>query len=407
MTYIGRLDASEAASALSLLGRACAVDRVVRTGLSVAATDEARSAAASLMDMRCIRRGPEGEDRFPLAIRASEREDGRLLSVELHPLMLGREALAAFVGHVVGGIPGRLVRRAWGRWNEVVSEPTEQLMEAVGAGHMRFPQFGEEVLKAGLSRAAVVAGLSFGVSTERGGRGSKVVRVALEIGAPPSWIPGGGPDIPGIEVEPVGARLAAADRAELYRLAYLGVIGGRAPSLTMTTVMNWLSTSSDEADRRLSEVAEACVVRGGMAPAATAVEGVLLSLPNHADGLRMLSEFPWPDEVCGPISAKAWALRATACLALSGFDADAGLRALRGAVDIDERAEIIAAEDATALRSTFECLLEMVRDPSPESGSLAGILNRRERMILVSAADGPSAARVLEALAAATSRRPE
>jgi hypothetical protein len=292
-SFVGRLDAAEAAGVLRLLGGACVGDRIARPSTTVAATDGARAAAAHLMETLGVRRGPGGESRFPLAVVASEDPRGRSLTVELHRFMRDTEALPSLAAHFVGGVPGRLVRRLWGRWGQTVVEPTESLLEAVGAGRMRFAQFSEEVLRAGLARAAVTLGTSVSYSTEREGRGAKVVRLSFAVGPAPAWLScAEEADLP--EAAPPGAetRMKARDRAEFYGLAALAVRDAGSFSGAMSRLRSLLENSSDECDRILSAAAEACEARGGIVAVATALEAVVASASGaDADGAALRAVF--------------------------------------------------------------------------------------------------------------------
>jgi len=404
LSFIGRLDTAEAAGVLALLGRACAGSRIVRASVTAPATDAARAAAAHLMDLRGVRLGPDGETRFPLAVRATERAERGTIAVELHPLMREKDALAVFVAHLVGGVPGRLVRRLWGRWGQTVTDPTEELMEAVGAGRMRFAQFGEEVLKGGLSRARAVADVAVGVTTEREGRGSKVVRVVLAVGDAPAWL-AGADDADGADPETAAghaARLPAVERGEFYKLAVLAMRGGRRPAEAFRGLRDWLAASDDPADLRLAAAAGECALRGSVQPVATALEAVLAACaPDAATGLWMLARdgVAWPDSEAGAARCKAWAMRAAGSLASAGVPTAPAIRRLRAAVDVDERASVLVPADAALLRGALDCLHTAFSDPLQAAGGARPPLTARESFRIAAAADTDNAAEALFAMA--------
>ena len=404
-SFAGRLDAHEAASALALVGRASSGDRVVRASLSAPATDASRAAANDLMVLIGTRRTLENVERFPVAVRCAERRDRPALVVELHPLMRERDALAELVGHLVGGVAGRLVRRIWGRWGETFDEPTDQLLDAVGASHMRFTQFAEEVLRTGLTRARAACGLTASYTTVREGRGAKVVRVNFSVGPAPTWIGAeedGAPAVAGAEA--AHALLPAADRGALYAMVHSAMGAGRTLPQAFAWVRDWLTASGSPEDARLAAAADACAGRGGFAPAATAMERVLLgNAHTPACALQFLSraDGPWPDASRGKAAARAWMMRAVACLASDGAAPGATARRLRAAIAQDETAGVIAAEDAEAVRETLAFLAETLTEGAPGPVSAASLLGARDRFRLVAAGEAGTVSEVLEELAVA------
>jgi hypothetical protein len=393
-SFFGRLDAAEAAGVLRLLGGVCVGDRIVRPTVSVAATDGARAAAAHLMETLGVRRGPEGEARFPLAVIASEDPRGRTLTVELHRFMRDPEALPCLAAHFVGGVPGRLIRRLWGRWGQTVVEPTESLLEAVGAGRMRFAQFSEEVLRAGLSRAAATLGTSVSYSTEREGRGAKVVRLSFSVGAPPPWLASADEaEAPEAQAPVAGTRMPARDRAEFYGLAALALRDSGSFAGAMSRLRSLLDGSSDDCDRRLSVAAQACEARGGIAAVATALEAVVASASgaDAACGLAALSsrDMAWEEGEAGPERCLAWALRAAGHCVRLGADAARTTRRLRAAVDADRDAGVLSEADGAALRAAFDALHGVFCDPGALSVARAPLTLRDQYRL--AQARGPAA----------------